>query len=49
MGHRYLIEIVKDCFPNPYNEDMFVFMSMSKHKNDNGYCYEAIGKKKRQG
>lgn len=27
MGRRRLIDIVKDRFPNPYNGDMFAFMS----------------------
>lgn len=30
MGRRRLIDIVKDRFPNPYNGDMFAFMSKNR-------------------
>lgn len=30
MGRRRLIEIVKDCFPNPYNGEMFAFMPKNR-------------------
>ncbi|QIU95506.1 transposase [Bacteroides faecium] len=30
MRRRHLIDIVKDRFPNPYNGDMFAFMSKNR-------------------
>lgn len=30
MGRRRLLEIVRDRFPNPYNGDMFAFMSKDR-------------------
>lgn len=30
IGRRRLLEIVKDRFPNPYNGDLFAFMSRNR-------------------
>lgn len=30
IGRRRLLEIVKDRFPNPYNGDLFAFMSRKR-------------------